>query len=246
MAAHTELNHRLARTRRLAAGPGASAASHAMEPAPGSLVDQAHRLLEELFVTTRLPPGKIVTETELCALTGIGRTPVREAVQRMAKDQLVMILRGHGIRVPEIDIQVQLLVLEPRRELERLISARAARRSSERERAEMFRIADALEVSGRADDVLVYLRHHFTMKSYIARCARNPYAAWAVAPLYTLSRRFYFHHHREIDNLAEGSALNAELTRTIAAGEESRAVKLTDGISDYVEAITRRLLQAAP
>ena len=94
-----------------------------------SLSDQAFGALEEMIVTLKLPPGSLWSEATLSESLGIGRTPVREAVQRLAEYHLVIIMKRHGIRIAEVNEQEQLLVLETRRELERSIATRAARRS---------------------------------------------------------------------------------------------------------------------
>ena len=85
----------------------------------GSLTDQAYRELEELIVTMRLQPGAVLSETALSTRLGIGRTPIREALQSLAREGLIVILPRKGILVSEINPGKQLLVLEVRRELER-------------------------------------------------------------------------------------------------------------------------------
>ena len=52
------------------------------------LSDVAYERLEELLVTLRVPPGAVITETDLMQLTSIGRTPLREAIQRFSAQGL--------------------------------------------------------------------------------------------------------------------------------------------------------------
>lgn len=49
-----------------------------------SLAEQAYQILERLIVTLELEPGTLVNERTLIDLTGMGRTPLREAIQRLA------------------------------------------------------------------------------------------------------------------------------------------------------------------
>src|SRR5688572_10962031 len=99
-----------------------------------SLTDLAYLHLEEMIVTLKLAPGQVVSEGELSVATGIGRTPIREALQRLARERLVSILPRRGIIVSAIDVKSQLRLLEVRRELERFIARAAARRATEAER----------------------------------------------------------------------------------------------------------------
>ena len=47
-----------------------------------SLSDQAYVQLEEMIATMKLAPGTPVSESQLSVMLGIGRTPIREAIQR--------------------------------------------------------------------------------------------------------------------------------------------------------------------
>ena len=210
--------------------------------APSSLSEQAFGMLEEMIVTLQLPPGSLWSESMLSESLGIGRTPVREALQRLAEYHMVEILRRHGIRIAEVNEHEQLLVLETRRELERLIAARAARRSSVAERKTLAAMAQALLAAGQAGDVVELLRQYFVAKSFMAHCAGNRFSEQAIAPLYTLSRRFYFMHHRELDNLREVARMHAELLRAVATGDENAAITACDRHIDFAEAFTKRVI----
>jgi DNA-binding GntR family transcriptional regulator len=210
--------------------------------ARSSLSEQAFGMLEEMIVTLQLPPGSLWSESMLSESLGIGRTPVREALQRLAEYHMVEILRRHGIRIAEVNEHEQLLVLETRRELERLIAARAARRASAAEKQMLASMAQALLAAGKAGDVVELLRQYFAAKKFMARCAGNRFSEQAIAPLYTLSRRFYFMHHQELDNLGEVARMHAELLRAIATGDEKAAVAACDRHIDYAESFTKRII----
>src|ERR1700686_4867966 len=87
-----------------------------------TLTEKAYRALEEDIVTLRIPPGSVVSEAMLSQRLGVGRTPVREALQRLAREWLVVIMPRRGIMVAEIDPVRQLRLLEARREIERLLA----------------------------------------------------------------------------------------------------------------------------
>jgi DNA-binding GntR family transcriptional regulator len=207
-----------------------------------SLSDQAFGALEEMVVTLKLPPGSLWSDATLSESLGIGRTPGREAVQRLAEYHLVIIMKRHGIRIAEVNEQEQLLVLETRRELERSIATRAARRASTEEKKTMAAMAQALLKAGRAGDVFELLRQYFVAKSFTAGCAGNRFTAQAIAPLYTLSRRFYFMHHKELNDLPEVARLHAELLRAIASGDEQAAAVACDLQIDYAASFAKRII----
>ncbi len=163
---------------------------------------------------------------------------MREALQRLETEYLVKILPRLGVQITEINVTQQLLLLEVRRVLERLIAQNAARRATPEEREQLLRMADTLEAMVDAD-VLKFLRYHYEIKRYIAQCARNPFAANAIAPSHAMSRRFYFLHYRHAHDLPVAAKHHADVIRAIALGEEARAGSAADALMDYVEQLTR-------
>ncbi len=207
-----------------------------------SLSEQAFDRLEEMIVTLQLPPGSLWSEAALSEALGIGRTPVREAVQRLAEYHLVVIIRRHGIRIAEVNEQEQLLVLETRRELERLISVRAARRAAAEDKQAMATMAHALIAAGKAGDVREMLRQYFIAKKFMAHCAGNRFSEQAIAPLYTLSRRFYFMHYSELNDVVVVARLHADLLKAVATGDEEKAAMASDRQIDYAEDFAKRII----
>ena len=65
-----------------------------------SLAGQAYTQIEERIATLSLKPGQIVSENGLSKLLGLGRTPVREALQQLAREGLVVIVPKLGITFP--------------------------------------------------------------------------------------------------------------------------------------------------
>lgn len=193
-----------------------------------------------MIVSLELVPGSIWSEVELSAKLGIGRTPVREALQRLEVDQLVRILPRHGAQITEINVVEQLLLLKLRRELDRMIAADAARRSTAQERAQLLKMAERLEaLATEGDDVLGYLRHHYELKGFLADCARNPFVARAVMPCYAMSRRFYYLHYRQARDLAVATRHHTAVIQAVAAGNAKKAAAASDKLMDYVEEFTR-------
>ena len=208
-------------------------------PRPG-LAEQARARLEEMIVSLELAPGSIWSEAQLSATLAIGRTPVREALQRLEADHLVRILPRHGAQITEINVVEQLLLLELRRELDRIIARQAARRSTAPERARLLEMGKRL-ASRTADDqdILPYLRDHYELKNVLAECARNPFLARAVMPCYAMSRRFYYLHHRQARDLAVATRHHIDVIRAVANGDEAKAAAASDKLMDYVEDFTR-------
>ena len=212
--------------------------------APGavSLTDRAYGDLEEMIVTLRLAPGSAVSEATLSQRLGIGRTPIREALQRLARERLVTILPRRGIIVSEINVKSQLRLLELRREVERLVARSAARRASREERARFVEIARSFEKSAKKNDAVTFMRvdREFNELSVVA--ARNEFAAGAMDLVHSLSRRFWYIHYQQAADMPHAAKLHADVARGIARADEKAAAAASDRLLDYIAQFTRDTL----
>ena len=204
-----------------------------------SLTDEAYAQLEEQIVTMQLPPGSAVSEAMLSERLGIGRTPIREALQRLAREHLVVVLPQRGILVSEIDVKRQLRLLEVRREVERLIVRSAARRSTREERDEFAQLAASLRRAAAANDARTFIRDDKRFNDLCLSAAHNEFAASAMSLMHGLSRRFWYLHYRQAADLPVAALLHADTAHAIAIGDEAAAARALDALLDNIEAFTR-------
>ena len=213
-------------------------------PADRSLTDLAYAHLEEMIVTLKLRPGATVSEGELSVLTGIGRTPIREALQRLAREKLVSILPRRGIVVTEINVGSQLKLLEVRRELQRLIARSAARRATPAERERFRELAKLFEKSAREDNDVTFMRTDREFNTLCSAASHNDFAAGAMSLMHSLSRRFWYIHYKQAADMPLTAKLHADIARAIAEGDEDRAAKASDRLLENIEKFTRDTVSA--
>jgi DNA-binding GntR family transcriptional regulator len=210
------------------------------KPAPAAtLTEQAYRQLEEQIVTLRLTPGEFLSEHVLAANLSIGRTPIREALQRLAREGLVTILPRKGILVSETDPRKQLLVLEVRRELERLLARLGALRAGSDQRQRLREIAEGMDRAAKTNDDIAFMRLDRELNLLISAAAHNDYATRAMRSLHGHSRRFWYLHYKQAADLPLCARLHAAQARAIADGDAKRATETTDRLIDYTETFTR-------
>ena len=90
--------------------------------------DDIAGLIEEAIVSGELAPGSVLRQEQLSERFGVSRTPVREALRRLAALGLVSFEPNRGVRVRTIshdDLREAFLV---RAELEALVTEEAARK----------------------------------------------------------------------------------------------------------------------
>lgn len=195
---------------------------------------QAYEAIERLIMFEQLAPGTLVSEAMLMEKTGFGRTPVREALQRLARERMVEIHPSRGVLVPPASIESQLSLLELRRGLEDIAVRLATQRAQPSQRDEMRSVCVDLEQkeSLSLEDFAVFLKH---MHELIVQAAHNDYLTAAMAPLQGLSRRFWFAHVQDQDaEIATARRLHTAILRAIAASDEAAAVTASRQLNDYL------------
>jgi DNA-binding GntR family transcriptional regulator len=192
-----------------------------------------------MIVTLNIAPGAAVSEAELSQALGIGRTPIREALQRLAREGLVAILPRRGIVVSEINVTRQLRLLEVRRELERLIARTAARRATDAERQRFRELAGRFESAAKVNDDVTFMRTDREFNTLCSAASHNEFAAGAMSLMHSLSRRFWYFHYRQAADMPLTAKLHADIARAIAEGNPERAAKASDRLIDAIDKFTR-------
>lgn len=205
-----------------------------------SLSDKAYSQIEEMIVTMQLPPETPVSEAQLSVLLGIGRTPIREAIQRLSREHLVTIVPKRGIFISDLNTDKQLRVLETRRALERLICKKAAKRAMPEERDGFERLAKDFRKAAMDKDDDLFRKADKELNDLIILASRNEFSAAAMLPLQGMSRRFWFGNFHRFSGVTEMASLHGALAAAIAKGDEAEASQALDDLIDSVENLIRK------
>jgi DNA-binding GntR family transcriptional regulator len=208
-----------------------------------TLAEAAYRSIQEMIVTRRLPPGTMVSENQLSEELGCGRTPIREALQRLKLEGFVEIHPRRGVLVAPVDVVRQLELLEVRRALELLVVRLAAERASPRERSAMRRLAEEIRAAAAVADPIRYLRATQAIHEAEAEATHNPVLAQAIGVIHSLSRRFWYAHIEDMGGFPEASEIHAATLDSISRGEAAEAMVHVQRLHDYLERLTRSALE---
>ncbi len=212
--------------------------------APGeSLSEAAYRAIEEMIVTRQLRPGSMISENQLSEQLNCGRTPIREALQRLKFEGFVEIHARRGVLVAPIDVVKQLELLEVRRPLERLVVQLAAVRALDRERAAMQLLANEIRAAAAATDAVRYLHATRSIHDIVPRAAHNSVLASSIGVIHGLSRRFWYAFREDAGGFPENSDIHADTLAAIVAGDADAAALSADNLIDHLEQLTRAALE---
>ncbi|MBE95686.1 GntR family transcriptional regulator [Marinobacter sp.] len=209
--------------------------------------DVAYNLLEQLITFRELEPGTMVSESQLMKQTELGRTPIREALQKLAAEKMVEIHPRKGILIPLMSVEVQLKLLEVRRTLEEQAVRFAAHRSTVAQKEAMLQLAEQL-----LDETLYGnpKRYGETLKKVhraVADSTQNEYLTMAILPLQGLSRRFWFAHIQSFNReFGIAGKLHAATLKAICHGDESKAAEASLAVNDYLTEFAYHTIRRFP
>jgi len=196
---------------------------------------RAYRALERAIVTLELVPGGVTTEGYLIERFNFGRTPVREAIQRLAWEGLIEIRPRAGLAVAPLHAGDWLRVLDVRAGVEVVLARSAARFATLEAGGRFQEAAQAMHRAVLAGDVIAFLEADKALDEAMALAADNLFAARLAAPLQTHSRRFWFRYQRNT-GLAESAARHVELIQRILDRDESGAAVEAERLMNLLRA----------
>lgn len=222
--------------------PGAVPKNQAQEPEEATFSHAAYRRLEEMIVTLQLPPGTIVSEQSLARKLDFGRTPIREALQHLARDGLVVVLQRRGVLVSDMNLRTQLRLLEVRRELERLMARLACERATDAQAARFAALARQMLAAAKSNDDLAFMRLDLEFNTLLAEASHNEFAQRSISSMNGLSRRFWYQHYKKVADLPLTAKLHAAVAEAIGRREKKAAAAASDALVDYIESFARKTL----
>lgn len=208
-----------------------------------TLAEKAYRRIEEMIVTRQLVPGSMISESQLSVELGCGRTPIREALQRLKHEGFVEIHPRRGALVTPIDVTRQLELLEVRRPLEVLVVHLAAERASAAEREEMLALALEIEAAAVAGDRLRYLAANRSIHELRVGATKNSIVAMISGSINGLSRRFWYAYIVDTGSFVEAARLHADILKAIVSGSAAQRVDAAGALLDFLENLTRRAIE---
>ncbi|HEY0829616.1 MAG TPA: GntR family transcriptional regulator [Candidatus Dormibacteraeota bacterium] len=184
--------------------------------------EEAYQRILERIVSLEMPPGSVVNEARLREDLKIGRTPIREALQRLARENLVRSIPHRGTFVTDVNITDLARITEVRVVLESHAARLAAEKLGAGDRdsiQELLVLVRRGYVTGQRDLMHLDQRIHRT----VYRAARNPFLEATLERYFNLSLRlWYLVLDREV-RLREAVDEHIKLLEAVLAGDGDRA-----------------------
>lgn len=199
---------------------------------PGSQSHLAYVALEQRIVTHRLAPGSLVTEKQLIELSGHGRTPVREAIQKLAWQGLMLVRPRVGLQIAEIHPDNHKQIMAVRLRLEPLSAALVATYANGAQRKALVECAKAMTAAATAGSYEAFLAADKRFDEIVEAACPNAFLISALTPLQAHSRRLWY-ASATAEKMDRSVSLHVAVIRAIQQSDPTEA-----------EAAMRRLLEA--
>jgi len=153
--------------------------------------ERAYLLIRDQIITLKLAPGSVIEEARLREEVGLGRTPIREALQRLAHENLVTFIPHRGTFVCDINLTDLHRLTEVRVELEGYAARLAADRAGAADRTLMKAlIAELAKID--ESDVHALMRLDQRIHRQVYQATRNAFLQSMLEESFNLSLRIWF------------------------------------------------------
>jgi DNA-binding GntR family transcriptional regulator len=201
-----------------------------------SLADRAYLAIRDLIVSLELSPGALIDERQLVEGLGIGRTPVREALRRLAQEQLVEVFPRRGMFVTGVDVRDLARISEVRAALEPEAARLAAERATDEERDELASLGDQIK---RGAD-LMSLDERIHRAIYAA--AHNHLLEKTLGEYYVLALRIWMIALDRAQDLEDAVEAHRDLIHEIVVANGDRAAEIMRAHVENFEQAMRKAL----
>jgi DNA-binding GntR family transcriptional regulator len=185
------------------------------------LSDRAYAALRDRLVSLRIPPGAPIDEEALTGELGVGRTPVREAIRRLALERLVVVYPRRGTFAAAINITSLTDITDVRVPLEAHAAERAAVLCDDDDRREADGLIAELEAAESSQRSLIELDAR--VHRFVYRCCRNPYLEQDLDRYLNMSLRIWHLTWDRLPPLQERVREHCQLLEAIRDGDAERA-----------------------
>jgi DNA-binding GntR family transcriptional regulator len=195
-------------------------------------------LLEDIAIG-ELEPGARLDETRLAERFGVSRTPVREALNRLTAQGVLVVGEKRGVRVAQYGREELAQMFEAMHEIEALCAGLAAQRLTLLSRSELENAQAECIAAAEAGDRLRYLKANEALHFLIYRATKNVYIENLAVDFRRRTGPFRAKKFATRDDLIASAQSHEELLQTIFSADSERA---SDGMRRHMTASFLRVL----
>lgn len=207
---------------------------------PLNQFELAYQAIESRLVNCELQPGRYLALQELQAIVNLGRTPVHQAVNRLAGDTLIKVHPRRGLQIAPIDLSRERTLLQLRRDMERFVIRLATAHSTASHRNQMLHLKRALRENREQITLESFNQIDRRIDELFLSAAAEPFADNTLRPLHTFFRRIgwlYYSEVRAETNLLRTVDVHLALLDAVTHGRVDAALQASDELISFVDSM---------
>lgn len=202
------------------------------------LRDQAYETLKAQIVRCDLRPGEAITVTDVAHALNLGRTPVIQAIDRLAVDGLVVVMPRKGVVVSPVSMNDIIEIVQIRTLNEGQAARWAAERATSNDIDRMARNVDETWEAAHKGTVIDVIDLDREFHRLLIGAAQNAILAEFLGNLHDRSLRFWFLSLRAPDHNIRVCEQHAAIVEAIQSRDPDGAEK---AMRDHITAFSRNL-----
>ncbi|MCK9908731.1 GntR family transcriptional regulator [Microbacteriaceae bacterium K1510] len=206
----------------------------------GSLVARAYEELKERIITVYFLPGQYLNEGAICALLGLGRTPVHQALQRLEIDGLVEIMPRKGVIVLPDSIAEIIKILDSRMAVEPELARHAAERATAETAAELKALASVQKSDPDISDIDAFTTSDRAFHRKLADMSGNQVLSDFARNLHERSWRYWYLHLWQTLDINGSNRQHTAIAEAVAKRDGDTAA---NAMREHISSLKQRLSQ---
>lgn len=207
-----------------------------------SLAERAYGEIRRMIIRLDLAPGDVVREADLQATLDMSRTPIREALQRLARDHFVTVIPRRGMFVSAIDVDELAMLYETRAIMEPYAARLATKRGTATDWGEMADVLAETALPAKQPGELLELDRR--CHEIIWRAAGNRFLTNTLDTLYAQSDRLWHMYLSDVHDMGHAVDEHAEIHDALQAGDAERVADLVQAHVNSFDAQVRAAVTA--
>ena len=202
--------------------------------------DEAYGMVKDLILSGELAPGTVLDERHLIGTLEVGRTPLREAIQRLAHEGLVAIAPRKGSWVTDLSISDLQELISARALVEPAVAASAVARITPADIEHLRQLIDEVTDAYRDGDLLASIQADRAFHRSIALIGGNSYLARIVDDINTSTLRYWHLSFKHAGDLTQTYEHHNKIVEKLEA-RDTEGVR--QALLDHIDIFRTRMQQ---
>ena len=212
----------------------------AMSRSSESLSEIAYDRIEDLVVHRVLAPGASITTRDIQEAVKVGRTPVHQAVRRLAAETLIQIRPRDGLMISPISLERDRRLLQLRRDMDRFVIRSASRNATGNIRSQLLHLNHQMKARRAEMTLAEFNTYDRQLDRALMDATGEPFLDRTLRPLHTVFRRIGGLYLSQIvgpDGLLETIDHHLDLLQAVLHAGVEDALRASDRLIDYADSM---------